>query len=199
MGRVIHFYFDLISPFAYLANIKLPGIAARYDCTLSYHPMDIPSAKKAAGNFGPSNREVAAKIKVLAADLQRWGKHYRVPLKFPKGFDTRLWNIGACYALKHQDVGGYVDASYARIWGAGVDPADVNELTGVAERMGFDVDAFLIYVRSPEGEAEFDQACEEAHAAGVFGAPIMIIDDETFWGNDRLMFLESYLQSNGDT
>ncbi len=199
MGRVIHFYFDLVSPFAYLANVRLPGIAERHGCELAYHPMDIPAAKQAAGNYGPSIREVPAKIKVLGADLERWARHYEVPLKFPRGFDCRPWNIGVLYAIAHERAREYVDAAYARIWGAGIDLADSDELTQLAERLPFDTESFLDYVRSPGGEADFQSACDTAHAAGVFGAPIMMVDDEVFWGNDRLMFLEQYLQPQGVT
>ncbi len=199
MGRVIHFYFDLVSPYAYLANVRLPGIAGRHGCKLAYHPMDIPAAKQAAGNYGPSIREMPAKIKVLGADLERWARHYEVPLKIPRGFDCRPWNIGVLYAIEHERAREYVDAAYARIWGAGIDLADSDELTQLAERLPFDTESFLDYVRSPGGEADFQSACDTAHAAGVFGAPIMMVDDEVFWGNDRLMFLEQYLQPQGVT
>ena len=69
-----------MSPFSYLAHVKLPDLARKYDLSVAYHPMDIPQAKMAAGNYGPSNREVPAKIKVMLADLKRWAKHYDAAL-----------------------------------------------------------------------------------------------------------------------
>ncbi|MBC7285733.1 MAG: DsbA family protein, partial [Hoeflea sp.] len=59
MTRTIDFYFDFISPFSYLAQVKLPEIARRTDCTIEYWPIDIPEAKMAAGNYGPVTAMVA--------------------------------------------------------------------------------------------------------------------------------------------
>src|SRR3546814_3604932 len=90
MTATIDFYFDFISPFSYLAQLRLPEIARRHGRALAYHPIDIPEAKIAAGNYGPSNREVPAKIKVLTADLQRLGRRYDVPLTFPRSEERRV-------------------------------------------------------------------------------------------------------------
>jgi 2-hydroxychromene-2-carboxylate isomerase len=44
MTKVIDFYFDFISPFSYLADLKLPEIAKKHHTVIHYHPMDIPVA-----------------------------------------------------------------------------------------------------------------------------------------------------------
>jgi len=197
MTRKIDFYIDMVSPFTYLAHIKLPALAAKYGYTIAYHPMDIPMAKIAAGNYGPSNREVAPKMKALAQDLSRWAKHYSVPLNFPKSFDCRRWNLGVLFANQHQGTTqSFVTEAWNRIYGKGIDPADDNELRGAAKVAGLDPDAFMEYVNSSRGRTEFNKACVEAHKVGVFGAPIMIIDDQIWWGNDRLHFVEEYMAAH---
>ena len=72
-SKVLDFYIDFTSPFTYLCNIKLPDLVAKYCYGLNYHPIDIPTAKLAAGNYGPSNRQVPAKIRALLQDLNRRG------------------------------------------------------------------------------------------------------------------------------
>lgn len=193
MSRHIDFYFDFISPFSYLAQVKLPDIAKRYGRPLSYHPIDIPQAKIAAGNYGPSNREVPPKIKVMAADLDRWARHYDVPMVFPAGFDCSRWNVGALYAAKRNAAETFVREGYARIWGKGADPADERHLRDAAQMADLNPDELSDYTKSSLGQTEFRKACVEAHRCGVFGAPLMFVDDQIFWGNDRLGFLEEYL------
>lgn len=136
MTKTIDFYFDFISPFSYLAQVKLPDLARRTSCKIEYWPIDIPEAKIAAGNYGPSNREVAPKIKVLMADLERWAAKYGVPLAFPASFACADWNCAALYARSQGRAEAFVSAAFRRIWGLGIDPRDQNELRGCAEDVG---------------------------------------------------------------
>lgn len=194
--KVIDFYFDMVSPFSYLAHLKLPEMADRHGYTIAYHPIDIPQAKIAAGNYGPSNREVPAKIKVMAADLNRWAKSYGAPLVFPAGFDCSRWNIGTLFASERGAARKFVAEGYARIWGKGIDPADEAELRAAATAAGLDADQLAEYTASSLGRTAFRKACVDAHQRGVFGAPLMFVGTEVFWGNDRLHFLEEYISGD---
>lgn len=196
MTGTLDFYFDIVSPFSYLAHVKLPALAARYGYRIAYHPMDIPMAKIAAGNYGPSNREIPAKIKVLMQDLNRWAQHYQVPLRFPKSFDCGRWNVAVLFANAEGKAEAFVREAWDRLYAKGGDPADDAELRGAATAAGLDADALMDYVASPRGRTEFNKACVEAHGKGVFGAPIMMIGDETWWGNDRLHFIEEYMAAH---
>lgn len=192
--RTLDFYFDFISPFSYLAQVKLPGIAERYGCSIDYRPIEIPEAKIAAGNYGPSNREIGAKIRVLTADLMRWATRYGVELNFPASFDCEDWNCAAVFAREEGKAGEFVSRAYDRIWGKGIDPGDRDELKGCASAAGLDPEALISFVESSEGQTEYRKTRAEAYERGVFGAPMIFVDDEVFWGNDRLDFLEEYLQ-----
>ena len=193
MTRDIDFYFDFISPFSYLAQLKLPEIARHRGRELTYRPMDIPEAKIAAGNYGPSNREVLPKIKVMAADLERWAKRYGVPLVFPASFDCAHWNCATLFARRHEKAEAYVTRAFRRIWGLGIDPRDRQQLHTCAYECGLDPDAALSFVESPVGQNEYRKERAQAIQRGVFGAPMMFVDDQIFWGNDRVDFLDEYL------
>ncbi len=193
MSNTIDFYFDIMSPFSYLAHTQLPDLARKYGYQIAYHPIDIPQAKIAAGNYGPSNREIPAKIKVLIADLERWAKRYNVPFNFPESLEVELWNVGVFYAIEKDQTEEYVDECYRKVWGMGIDPTNLRELKDTAKTMGWDQEKFLDYVQSSKARTEFRKACVEAQNKGVFGAPIMMLDDQVWWGNDRLDFIEEYL------
>jgi 2-hydroxychromene-2-carboxylate isomerase len=199
MTKTIDLYIDIISPFSYLAHTQLPKLASTHGYTLAYHPIDIPSAKMAAGNYGPSNREVPAKIAAIKQDLERWAQRYGVVLTTPKGFNGLRWNIGVLYAQAAGSAEGFVREAYERVWAQGIDPADTGQLVDAARAAGLDVDPFLAYVQSTRGETDFRKACVEAHRRGVFGAPIMMVAEQVWWGNDRLDFLEEYLKSTRST
>ncbi|WP_372719403.1 2-hydroxychromene-2-carboxylate isomerase [Immundisolibacter sp.] len=195
-GKMLDFYIDFTSPFTYLCNLKLPDLVAKYGCQLNYHPIDIPTAKLAAGNYGPSNRQVPAKIRALMQDLNRWADHYGVPFKFPKGLNAWRMNIGTFYAIEKDRARQYVDEAYRLVWGEGVDPDDEGVLRGLAKTAGLDADEFMVFVSSRAGEKAYEASRVAAHARGVYGVPIMMLDDQIWWGNDRLMFVEEYLKAH---
>ncbi len=49
MRRTVDFYFDFMSPYAYLAHHRLSDQAGRLGWRLAYHPIDLAQAKRAAG------------------------------------------------------------------------------------------------------------------------------------------------------
>jgi 2-hydroxychromene-2-carboxylate isomerase len=77
MTRIIDFYFDFPSPYAYLAHTQLPRIAAEHGAAVAYHPFRILELMKIVGNR-PTTIECRNKGKYAGADLQRWTKRYKV-------------------------------------------------------------------------------------------------------------------------
>lgn len=195
--RQIIFYLDFISPFAYLANVKLPGIAARHQAEIDYRPIDVMHAKLAAGNFAPSTRSLPAKARFIRRDRHNWAKRYGVPMNDPNGTRTERLNIGVLYAKDCGCVQQYVDAAFLRVRGLGQGPDDDAVLAGVAADMGWQAQSLLDYVHSPQAQARYREGQQEAFRLGVFGVPMMIVEDQMFWGNDRLDFLDECLAEAG--
>nr|ART35529.1 A413 [uncultured bacterium] len=194
-SKTIEFFFDFLSPFAYLTQQKLPALAQRYGYTLRFVPIDLPRAKLAAGNTGPSNRQVPAKLRYLTADMNRWALRYGVPLKFPKTFASERMNKGTLFAQDRGRVLEYVTAGFASAWGrGGEDLNDSTLLAGIARDLGWPQADFLGFIDSSEAAERFEAINLEAHGRGVFGVPTMLIGEEMWWGNDRLQFLEEFLQ-----
>lgn len=192
----IDFYFDFWSPYAYLASGRLAEIADKHGCTINYCPIDLTRAKLAAGNTGPPNLQIPPKIRYLMTDLKRWCAQYGLPFGgVPKSKDTKRINIGALLAQDRGVAREYVRLAYDATWGQGGDPNSDELLAALAAKLGWDADEFLAYIGSPEAEARYEAVFEESSKRGVFGVPIMLVGDEMWWGNDRLDFLERYLEA----
>jgi 2-hydroxychromene-2-carboxylate isomerase len=196
MTRTIAFYFDFLSPYAYLAHTQLPALAARHGCTIDYHPIDLQKAKLAVGNTGPANREVPIKHRHLRIDLQRWATHYGVPFAPPAGYGSARLNGGSFFALDRQAGQRYVDTAWQLVWGEGGAMDDDKLLASLAERMGWNAAEFIAYTSSDDARARLAASNAQALALGVFGVPTMAVGDEMWWGNDRLHFLEQHLQAH---
>ena len=193
--KTVDFYFDFMSPFGYLAAHRLPELAkthqgrARFVC----HPIDLVAARFKAGNTGPFNRDQPAKMKALMMDLQRWAKRYGIPFAFPKGLDSKRLNKGWLFAEARGRGTAYLASAYDAVWGRGGDPADAALHAEVAKACGLSAEELSAAIDSAEIAAAYDRENEAAQARGVFGVPIFLVDDQIYWGNDRIEFLEEYL------
>lgn len=191
----LDFYFDFMSPFAYLAHSRLPGMARKYGCELAYRVIDLPAAKRAAGNTAPPNVSIPIKLRYLKTDMQRWAQRYDLPIQFPKSLQSESLNTGLYYALDRGQAEAYVRSAWHPVWGLGGDMSDPSLIAGVARDMNWNPDDFLGFIQSAAARERYEQDQHAAHARGVFGAPTMMVGEHMWWGNDRLDFLEEHLSA----
>jgi 2-hydroxychromene-2-carboxylate isomerase len=190
----LEFYLDLISPFGYLCNHGLRRLAEHYPFTVRHHPVELQRIKLAAGNDGPSNRDIPPKIAYLTEDLRRWAEFYRVPIVSAlPGADTTRLNKGVYFATDRGVADQYVQAAWNGIWAEGNDPGKPTSLDAVARGMGWDAQEFRRFIDSEDASARYEEDNVAAISAGVFGVPTIMIGRNMWWGNDRLNFVERHI------
>ncbi|MBB5547759.1 MULTISPECIES: 2-hydroxychromene-2-carboxylate isomerase [Burkholderiaceae] len=189
----IDFFFDFLSPYAYLARHRLAEVAALHGCAIAYKPIDLARAKLAIGNTGPANRDMPVKLAYVVEDLKRWAARYRIPIEFIKNFNTKRMNVGTFYAEARGQQADYVRQAYHLAWGEGGAPDDDAALRSIAVSMGWDAADFLRFLDSSKAETAYNESTLEAISAGVFGVPTMAVGRDMWWGNDRIDFLETHL------
>jgi 2-hydroxychromene-2-carboxylate isomerase len=196
MNRTIDFYFDFISPFSYLAHHRLPGLAARYGFSIAYHVVDLLETRRLAGNTGPKSTDMPLKLRYSRIDQKRWADRYGIPIKPPTHSHDSSWlNRGSFYAQDHGKIRAYLDNAWAKMRRDGRDISEENLRRDIARDLGWLPEEFLEFTKSEDSLRRYKASTQQAHERGVFGVPTMMIGDEMWWGNDRLDFLEEYLQS----
>jgi 2-hydroxychromene-2-carboxylate isomerase len=76
-------------------------------------------------------------------------------------------------------------------------PNEPMAVAALAEEAGCDPGPLLAYLQTPEAKARLKRETEAAVAAGVWGTPTFKVDDQLFWGCDRLPMLEDWLARGG--
>jgi 2-hydroxychromene-2-carboxylate isomerase len=195
MGKTVEFFFDVGSPSSYLAWTQLPKICADAGATLTYRPMLLGGVFQATRNASPVT--VPAKGRYVNMDYQRYAKRYGVPLIINPHFPIitlHLMRVATGVQLRARErFQKFLAATFKALW---IEPLDLNDaaLTSrVLEQAGFppaEVDAL---VSDPEVKAALRATTEEAVRRGVFGAPTMFVDDEMFFGQDRLDLVKEKL------
>ena len=196
----VEFYYDLVSPYSYLAYGRIEHICERKGAELVLRPMLLGAVHKAVGLQAPV--EIKSKATYQAQDIRRWAEYYGLPLKFPDPFPFRTLNTmrAAMFLRERGELEAFTREAFALYWQEGGAPRgrDADEegpISAVARRIGVDANEVLGGVASPETKQALKDATSEAVERGVFGAPAFFVGDEMFWGNDRLHFVETALQS----
>ena len=191
--KEIRFYFDFLSPYAYLARHRLIELSTKNGWKIDYRSIDLGQAKKAIGNIGPANRDMPVKLEYLKNDLLRWAALYGIPLEFPANYNSSRLNIGLYYESCKGRESDYVRKAFDHVWGLGEAPDSPQTLDAIARQMGWDSDEFAEFTDSETGLQMYRETTNEAVSKKVFGVPTMIAGEEMWWGDDRLFLVEEYL------
>ena len=195
MTKTVDFYFDFGSPAAYLAYTQLPKLALDTGAQVNMKPILLGGVFQATGNRPPIS--VPLKGSYLFADMARFAKRYGVPLNMNPHFPINTITLmRADVGLAHQgslQLAAYRDAVFKAIW---VDKQNLNDPTTVATVLataGLDPVAVMALASDPQIKEQLKAVTQAAVDRGVFGAPSFFVDDEMFWGQDRLDFVREAL------
>ncbi|MNV07220.1 2-hydroxychromene-2-carboxylate isomerase [compost metagenome] len=191
MSKTVEFYFDLGSPATYLAYTQLPKICEQTDSQLIYIPFLLGGVFKATGNASPAT--IPAKGRYMFQDLDRYAKRYGVTLKYNPHFPINtlmLMRAVTGMQLRHpQRFAAFIDCLFKALWIEGRSLDDPATVAAVLTQNGFDPNEVLALTADEEVKAALKDNTEKAVQRGVFGAPSMFVDDQLFFGQDRLDFV----------
>ena len=195
MARELEFFFDYGSPFSYLADSQLKGLAERTGARVIYRPMLLGGVFKETGNSSPI--AIEAKRKYSNIDLARWAKHYGVAALHNAHFPINTIRLmRGAIAAEHLGVfPAYHRAIYDAFWRDGLNLGDAAVVREVLQRAGLDAERIAAASEEPAVKDALRVSTETAVARGAFGAPTFFVGDQMFWGNDRLMFVEQALSA----
>lgn len=195
MSRSVEFYFDVGSPTSYLAYTQLRKICDETSATLIYRPILLGAVFKATGNASPN--DVPAKARYSIKDLARFAKRYQVPLTFNPHFPINTLSLmralTAAQMLQPQRFIELLEITFRAMWVNALDLNDPGVLSAALTRSGFDPAEILGWVSNTSVKDQLKINTEEAVARGVFGAPSLFVDDELYFGQDRLDFVREAL------
>ena len=195
MSKTVEFYFDLGSPATYLAYTQLPGLCAATGTQLIYKPMLLGGVFKATGNASPVT--IPAKGRYMLQDLARYAQRYNVPLKFNPHFPintlTLMRAVIGVQMRQPERFQDFIDCLFRALWVEGRHLGDPAVVAAVLAEHGFDPEAVLALTNDDAVKATLKDNTEHAIQRGVFGAPTMFVDDQLFFGQDRLEFVREAL------
>jgi 2-hydroxychromene-2-carboxylate isomerase len=192
--KSVDFYFDFVSPYAWLASHQLDDVRERTAAKFRFVPVLFAALLDHHSNMGPA--EIPAKRRYTFQDAQRWAAYLGLEFKSPPAHPFNpLRPLRITSAIDNDDLREAVamrllDAA----WSEGKDITADSVVHEVADRVGLNGKELLGKAHTDEIKQRLRLQTQSAIKAGVFGVPSFVVDGEIFWGNDRLHFLKAYLQ-----
>jgi 2-hydroxychromene-2-carboxylate isomerase len=193
MPATIRFYFDYVSPNAYLAWTQLPALALRYGFEIEPVPVLFAGLLGAHGQLGPA--EVPPKIRWMSRNNLRKAALLGVELNPPAfhPFNPLLALRVSSAALEAPERSALVGALLRAVWVRGLHVSEPEVVQRVADEIGLVGSELLAEAEQPQCKARLREQTDDAIARGVFGVPAMEVKNEIFWGYDDFPQLELFL------
>lgn len=183
----IDFYFDFSSPYGYIASEKIEALAARHGRSVDWHPILLGVVFRETG--AAPLTDVPLKGQYSKRDFARGARfhgvdRFRLPSTFPIATQGParivLW-------VKERDAALAVATLHALYRAFFGDDVDISKnAVAVAVGCGVDGAAARPAIGDPAIKDALRRENERAIAAGVFGSPFTVVDNEPFWGVDQV-------------
>ena len=183
--RIIQFWFDPISPFAYLAFEQLPEALVGCSHAVTYRPVLFAGLLAHWGQKGPAEIEPkrAWTFRHVHWLAHQHGIALDTPAVHPFNPLALLRLAIACGPNRR-----VVEAVMRHVWVGGADASDAGRIATLAQSLSPPRDPASIDVKN-----ELRDATQQAIARGIFGVPTFEIDGRLFWGVDALPMLRAAL------
>ena len=179
-------YFDFVSPFAYLQCEQLPALESRL--RIHYRPVLFAGLLKAHGHKGPA--EIPAKRRCTYRFVVWQAKKLGIPLKFPAVHPFNPLPLLRLAIAADGDPEA-VRRIFRFVWRDGRIGDLPIEWAELMSELALPDAATRI--DTPEVKDALRRNTDDAIARGVFGVPTLAIGEQLFWGADATAMAADYV------
>jgi len=197
----IDFYFDFLSMYGYFASLRIDALAARHGREVRWHSMLLGVSVMKTMGLKPL-LDTPLKGDYVIRDTERYARRHGLQLSrkvTDSMMDPRATARGF-YWMRMNRPGHeaqFARAAFASYWRDGVDLSAPQQVASLGVAIGVDTQELLTGIESDQSRSDLRDAVAASLERGVFGSPFFIVDDEKFWGSDRLELIDEWLTSGG--
>ena len=189
MTKEIDFYFDFISPYSYLAHLK---IKQTKNINFNYKPVLLGGLHNLQGITAPAF--IKPKLKHMISDCDLIAKKNKFNFIWNSKFPINSLNIMRGYLfINNINKNLYLNVMFDSYWKDNLDTSNEKILKSLLKKCKIDPNIFFKGIKDTKIKDELKNVTQEAHNNEVFGAPTFIVNNKIYWGQDRLEFaLDEY-------
>jgi 2-hydroxychromene-2-carboxylate isomerase len=197
---MLEFFYDVGSPWTYLAFHKIEDVAAEAGVPVTWKPILVGGVFNAVNQGVYAARANASSLRWghMSKDLADWARFYDLRITWP----PKVFPVNSVAAMRGViaafEAGRGVEfsrAAFEAYWGDDRDIAQREVVADIAVRAGLDPEKLLARIETPEIKARLRANTDELIARGGYGSPTIFVNgDDLYFGNDRLVLVREALR-----
>ena len=190
MTKEVEFYFDFISPYAYLAYKKIQSLPK--DIKIKYKPVLLGALHNLEGITAPAF--IKPKLKHMISDCDLIANKNKSNFIWNSKFPINSLSVMRGYLfINAENRELYMNVMFDAYWKDNLDISNEKILKNLIEKCKINSSKFIDGIKDLKIKDELTSITQDAHDKGIFGAPTFVVNNKIFWGQDRLEFaLEEY-------
>ncbi len=187
MIKYIDFYFDIISPYSYIAHKKIQKMKESQKIIFNYKPILLGGLHNLAGISAPAFNKY--KMKNMQSDCELVSKKNDILFKWNSKFPINSLSIMRGYLfVDDNQKEEYLNIFFNAYWKDNLDLSLEKEFSKLLEILRIDNKIFFEKIKQQSIKDDLKKLTNDAFDKEVFGAPTFIVNKKIFWGQDRLEY-----------
>ena len=195
MSNHIDFYFDIISPYSYIAHKKIQKIKENQKIIFNYKPILLGGLHNLAEITAPAFNKY--KMKNMQNDCELISKKNNISFKWNLKFPINSLYIMRGYlqiSEKQKEI--YLNTFFDAYWKDNINLSLENEISKLLKVLNINADIFFKKITEQSIKDNLKELTSDAFRKEVFGVPTFIVKNKIFWGQDRLEYALEELSNN---
>ena len=187
MTKGIEFYYDIVSPYTYLAYKRIIEIEKSSNIKFIYKPILLGGLHKLSNITAAAFIE--SKKKYTMHDCQIIAEKFKIKFKYNDKFPISSLNImRGVLVIEDSKKKNYIDKFFNAYWCNNVDLSDESKIIKILDSLKIDYDEYILKIKDKKTKDLLKNLTDEAFKKDVFGAPTFVVNGKIYWGQDRLDF-----------
>ena len=184
----IEFWFSIGSTYTYLSVTRILDVEKKHQVKFSWKPFSVREIMREMNNI-PFPKDKINKVNYMWRDIERRAEGYSFFAKTPVPYPLSEFDLANQIAIYGLDEGwgvDYIRLTYKKWFQEGKEPAIDPSVSEICEKLKINKDKIILKAKSKEIENKFISNTSDARNNKIFGSPTFIVNNEIFWGDDRM-------------
>ena len=184
----IDFYFSIGSTYTYLSVTRILNVEKKNQVKFNWKPFSVRMIMKEMNNI-PFPKDKINKVNYMWRDIERRAEGYKFFAKTPVPYPLSEFDLANQIAILGLKMGwgvDYVRLTYRKWFQERKEPAVEPGLSEVCKELSLNKNEIIIESKTKEIKDEYFLNTDAARENKIFGSPSFMVDNELFWGDDRM-------------
>ena len=184
----VDFFFSIGSTYTYLSVTRILDIEKKHQIKFNWKPFSVREIMKEMNNI-PFPKDKINKVNYMWRDIERRAEGYGFSAKTPVPYPLSEFDLAnqiAILGIEKEWGVNFVIQTYKKWFQEKKEPAIEPSISEVCEELGLIKDDIINDAQTEIVKNKYRQNTNLAREYKIFGSPSFVVNNELFWGDDRM-------------